>query len=225
VHLVCFITEKIDPCFLIGTWVEFKKRVPIMYFQGIFQYALKFVFIYRQGIGLNITIAVRADTSLNYFCDSRSTYAHFIKFGVFIVAMKKEPLEHNIYFFIQPLRSVWRVLGLSPFHIYPNTKCHNESVFTYSHIIFVRVLIILLLCDLYNSILLLDTLSEGLLNIYFRVLWTIYMLVSNLTSLLALLFTVHCNICQTCGPCYHVLITSCFVIIQSTVLTHNSDHT
>jgi hypothetical protein len=142
---------------------------------------------------LNFTITVRADTSLNYFCDSRSIYSHFIKFGVFRVATKKEPLERNIYFVLQPLHFVSRILGLSPFHISPNTKCHNGNVCTYSHIILVTVLIILLLLGLYNSMLFLDTLSEGVLNISVRVVWTIYVLVSNLTSTLALPFTVTRN--------------------------------
>jgi len=39
----------------------------------------------------------------------------------------------------------------------------------------------------------LDTLSEGILNMSVRVLWTIYMLVSNVTSILALLYTVTMN--------------------------------
>jgi len=104
-------------------------------------------------IELNITIAVRADTSLNDFCDSRLTYSRFIKFGVFRVTMKKVPLEYNMYFVMQPPHFVSRELGLSPFHVYPNNKCHNGSVCTYSHIILVTVLIILLLYDLYNSIL------------------------------------------------------------------------
>ena len=86
-----------------------------------------------------------------------------------------------------------RILGLSPFHIYPNTKCHNGSVCTYSHIILVTILIILLLHDLYKSILFLDTLSEGLLNLSVRVLWTNYMLVSNLTRILTSLYTVTRN--------------------------------
>ena len=78
--------------------------------------------------------------------------------------MKKEPLEYNTYFVIQSLHFVSRVLGLSPFHIYPNTKCYNGRLCTYSHIILVTVLIILLLYGLYDSILFLDTLIEGVLN-------------------------------------------------------------
>jgi hypothetical protein len=54
-------------------------------------------------------------------------------------------------------------------------------------------MIILLLYGLYDSILFLDTLSEGILNISVRVVWTIYMSVSNLTSILTLLFTVTRN--------------------------------
>jgi hypothetical protein len=118
------------------------------------------------------------------------------------------------------------VLGLSPFHIYQNTKCHNGRFCTYSHIILVTILIILLLYGLYNSILFLDTFSEGVLNISVRVVWTNYVLVSNLTIILALLFTVKETgiIRHMCCACYRVLITSCFVITQSKVLTHNSGH-
>jgi hypothetical protein len=57
----------------------------------------------------------------------------------------------------------------------------------------VTVMIILLLYSLYDSILFLDTLSEGLLNISVRVVWTIYMSVSNPTSILTLLYTVTRN--------------------------------
>jgi len=104
--------------------------------------------------------------------------------------MKKEPLEHNIYFVHQPLHFVSRLLGLSPFHLYPNAKCHNGCVCTYSLFILITVVIILLLYVLYNSILFLVALSEGILNTSVRAVWTIYMLVSNLTSILTLLFTV-----------------------------------
>ena len=107
--------------------------------------------------------------------------------------MKKEPLEYNIYFVIQPLHFVSKILGLSPFHIYSNTQCHNGSVCNYSHIILVTVSIILLLYGLYNSVIFLDTLSECILNISVRILWTIYMLVSNLMNILALLLTVTRN--------------------------------
>ena len=142
---------------------------------------------------MNITLPDRADTLLNYFCDSRSTYSNFIQFGVFRAAMKKEPLKHNIYFVIQPLHFVSRVLGLSPVHIDPKTKCHNGRVCIYSHIILATVMIIFLLYGLYNSILLLYKAGEGLLNISIRVLWNIYMLVSNLTNILALIFAVTRN--------------------------------
>jgi hypothetical protein len=107
--------------------------------------------------------------------------------------MKKEPLEYNIYFVIQPLHFVSKLLGLSPFHIYSNSQCHNGSVFNYSHIILVTVSIILLLYVLYNSIIFLDTFSEYILNISVRILWIIYMLVSNLIIILSLLLTVTRN--------------------------------
>ena len=107
--------------------------------------------------------------------------------------MKKESLEYNIYFVIQPLHFVSKLLGLSPFHIYSNTQCHNGSVCNYSHIILVTVSIILLLYVLYNSIIFLDTFSEYILNISVRILWIIYMLVSNLIITLSLLLTVTRN--------------------------------
>jgi hypothetical protein len=54
------------------------------------------------------------------------------------------------------------------------------------HIILAKVMIILLHYDLYNSILYLDQPNEGVICISGRVVWTIYMLLSNLTITLAL---------------------------------------
>jgi hypothetical protein len=59
--------------------MEVKKRSSITYVQGKYQHAIKHVCIVRHGIELYITIPVRAEIFLNYFCGSRLTYTDFIR--------------------------------------------------------------------------------------------------------------------------------------------------
>ena len=107
--------------------------------------------------------------------------------------MKKEPLDHNIYFVIQPLHVVSRILGLSPFHIDPNYALRNKIGCTFCHVIQAAVMILLLLYGLYNSVLTLVEYSEHIFNVNLRIVWIISVLVSHLTSILTLLFSVTRN--------------------------------
>ena len=107
--------------------------------------------------------------------------------------MKKEPLEHNIYFAIQPLHFASRILGLSPFHIDPNYTFRNKGGCTICHIIQATLIILLLLYGLYNSVLTLVEYSDIRFNINLRIVWIINVLVSHLASILTLLFSVTRN--------------------------------
>ena len=107
--------------------------------------------------------------------------------------MKKEPLEHNIYFAIQPLHFVSRILGLSPFHIDPNYTFRNKGGCTFCHIIQATLMILLLLYGLYNSVLTTAEYSESTFKLSVRVVYIINILVSNFTGILALIFTVTRN--------------------------------
>jgi hypothetical protein len=107
--------------------------------------------------------------------------------------MKTEPLEHNIYFVIQPLHLLSRVLGLSPFHIDPNYTFRNKGGSSYCHITQATLLILLLLYGLYNSMLVIVEYSEPVFKASVRVVWAINIFVTHLTSILALLFTVTRN--------------------------------
>jgi hypothetical protein len=107
--------------------------------------------------------------------------------------MKTEPLEQNIYFVIQPLYLVSRILGLSPFHIDSNYRFHNEGGSAYCHITQATLLILLIIYGLYNSTLAVLQYREPIFNVSVRVVWAINALVSNLTSILALLFAVTIN--------------------------------
>ena len=107
--------------------------------------------------------------------------------------MKKGPLEHNIYFVIQPLHFVSRILGLSPFHIDPNYTFRNKVGCTFCHIIQATVMILLLLYGLYNSVLTLAEYTQLMFNVNLRIVWVVNVLVSHLTSILTLLFTVTRN--------------------------------
>jgi hypothetical protein len=104
--------------------------------------------------------------------------------------MKKEPLEHNIYFVVQPLHFVSRLLGLSPFHIDPNYTLPNKGGCTFCHKIQATLLILLLLYGLYNSVIRTVEYSETTFKVSVRVVCIINILVSNFTGILALLFTV-----------------------------------
>ena len=107
--------------------------------------------------------------------------------------MKKEPLEHNIYFVIQPLHFVSRILGLSPFHIDPNYKVRNKVGCTFWHIIQATVIILLLLYGLYNSVLTVADYNQPMFNVNLRIVWIINGLASHLTSILTLIFSVTRN--------------------------------
>jgi len=107
--------------------------------------------------------------------------------------MKNEPLEHNIYFVVQPLHFVSRALGLSPFHIDPNYTFPNKSGCTFCHIIQATLLILLLLYGSYNSVLTTVKHSESTFKLSVRVVCIINILVSNFTGIMALLFNVTRN--------------------------------
>jgi hypothetical protein len=107
--------------------------------------------------------------------------------------MKKEPLEHDIYFVIQPLQFVSRILGLSPFHIDPNYTFRNNGCYNYTHIMHVTLMIILLLCSLCYNVLNLVAYNDSDFNIFVRIVWIINVLVSHMTSIIALLFSVTRN--------------------------------
>ena len=107
--------------------------------------------------------------------------------------MKKEPLEHNIYFVIQPLHFVSRILGLSPFHIDPNYTFRNKGACTFCHIIQATLIILLLLYGLNKGVLHTAEYSETVLQLSVRVVYIINLLFSNFTGILALIFTVTRN--------------------------------
>jgi len=107
--------------------------------------------------------------------------------------MKKEPLEHNIYFVIQPLHFVSRILGLSPFHIDPNYTFRNKVGCTFCHIIQAAVMILLLLYGLYINVLKAVTYSEITFHVFVRVVCIINIFVSSFTGILALFFAVTRN--------------------------------
>ena len=67
--------------------------------------------------------------------------------------MKTEQMEHNIYFVIQPLHYVSRILGLSPFHIDPNCTFRNKGGCTFYRIMQATMMILFLLYCLYISVL------------------------------------------------------------------------
>jgi hypothetical protein len=107
--------------------------------------------------------------------------------------MKKEPLEHNIYFVIQPLHFVSRMLGLSPFNINPNYTFRNTGGCTFCHIIQATLLILLLMYGLYNSVLNFVNYNLPMFIVNLRVIWIIWVVVTHLTSIPTLLFTVTRN--------------------------------
>ena len=107
--------------------------------------------------------------------------------------MRKEPLEHNIYFVIQPLHSVSRILGLSPFHIDPTYTFRNKGGCTSCHIIQAAVMIFLLLYGLCTNVLTLVEDSDAMFNVIVRIVWIINVLLLHLTSILTLLFSVTRN--------------------------------
>jgi len=104
--------------------------------------------------------------------------------------MKKEPLEHKIYFVIQPMHFVSRMLGLSPFHIDPDYKFHNTGGCNFCHIIQATLLILLLLYGLYNSVLTFVNYNQPMYSVNLRIGWIICIVVTHLTSILTLLSTV-----------------------------------
>jgi hypothetical protein len=104
--------------------------------------------------------------------------------------MKKEPLVHDIYFIIQRLQFVTRILGLSPFHIDPNYTFRNKGGYTYCHTIQVTVMIFLLLCGSCYNALTLVAYNVSDFNIFVGIVWIINVLVSHLPSILELIFSV-----------------------------------
>ena len=102
-------------------------------------------------------------------------------------------MEHNIYFTIQPLHYVSRILGLSPFHVDPNYTFRNKGGCTFCHIIQATIMILLLLYGLLGSVLTIIEYSEPTFYVSIRVVWIINILVSNFTGILALIFAVTRN--------------------------------
>ena len=109
------------------------------------------------------------------------------------IAMKNEPMEHNIYFAIQPLDFLSRILGISPFLVDPNYTLRNKCGGTFCHIIQATVMILLLLYGLYNSVLTAVEHNESTFKLSVRVVCIINILFSSFTGILALLFTVTRN--------------------------------
>jgi hypothetical protein len=107
--------------------------------------------------------------------------------------MKNELIQQDIYFVIQPLHFVSKVLGLSSFHIDPKHKRGNERVSIVSHNILVTFMIITLLYGFYNSILYAIYFSEPIFNLFVRAIWTIHIVALHSTSILALISTVTRN--------------------------------
>jgi hypothetical protein len=136
-------------------------------------------------------------------------------------------LEKNIYFVIQPLQFLSRIIGLSPFHIDPNYTYRNKGGYIFCHIIQAIVMIILLLCGLCTNVLILVENNEPAFKVIARIVWIFNILVSNLTSILALLFYVtrNRNHIRNVFQCYSVLITISFVMNQSKMIIQNRDHT
>jgi hypothetical protein len=110
-----------------------------------------------------------------------------------MIAMKREQLEQNIRFVIQPLHFVSRIFALTPFHIDPNYKFRNNGGYTFCHIIHATVVILLLLYGLYKSVLTIFEYNGPKFNGSIRVVWAINTLVSNFAGILALLFSVTKN--------------------------------
>jgi hypothetical protein len=138
--------------------------------------------------------------------------------------MKKDRMEHNIYFVIQPLQFVSRILGLSPLHIHPNYTFSSKYRYTYCHNIQATVIITLLVCGFCNSVLNLVEYIEPTFNLMARIVWIINVLVSHLTSITAFIFSVtrsrnHMTNITSLLSCFD---NKRFVIIQSKMLTQNS---
>jgi hypothetical protein len=104
--------------------------------------------------------------------------------------MKTEQMGHNIYFVIQPLLFLSRILGLSTFHTDPKYTFHNKSAFTVYHIIQVTLMILFLLFGLFSNILSTIQHTASVFNVTIRVVWIITILLSHVTNVLALLFSV-----------------------------------
>jgi hypothetical protein len=107
--------------------------------------------------------------------------------------MKKDRLEYNIYFVIQPLHFISRIFGLSPFHIEPNNTFRNKVGCTLCHIIHVTVMAVLLLYGLYKSVLNIFEYNAPKFNLSIPILWVINTLISHFSGILALLFSVTRN--------------------------------
>jgi hypothetical protein len=107
--------------------------------------------------------------------------------------MRKSPLEHNIYFVIQPLHFVSKLFGLSPLHVDPKHKCHNERACNCFHVSLAIFMAVVLLYGLYNNIMYMSIMIEPTFRTSIRVACDINMLASYLTSILALLFSVTRN--------------------------------
>jgi hypothetical protein len=101
--------------------------------------------------------------------------------------MKKSTNKHDIYFVIQPLHLVSKILGLPPLHIDPKYKCQNERTWFYIHVslsIFMIVLVLYVFCE---SIIYITASNVNKLNSFTIVVWIIAVTASLSMSILALL--------------------------------------
>jgi hypothetical protein len=148
---------------------------------------------WRQVIKDALDTAVPVRTGISFSCLTPILHTRVFKVWWRIIATKKEPLEHNFYFVIQPLHFVSRILGLSPFHIDPNYTFRDKAGCTFCHITQATVMILQSLCGACNSVLTLGEYNEPTLNVIVGIVWIINVLVSHLTSILALLFSITRN--------------------------------
>jgi hypothetical protein len=107
--------------------------------------------------------------------------------------MNESPFEHDIYFVIKPLHFVSQILGLSPLHIDPEHKCYSERACFRFHVFLTAIMIILLLYGLCKSIVYTTVFSVPKYNAFIHVVWSISILTSYSTSILALLLNVTRN--------------------------------
>jgi hypothetical protein len=78
------------------------------------------------------------------------------------------------------------------------------DVCTHLHKMLATVMTTLLFFDFYSIVFYLDKFSEGILTVYVRDVWTMCMLISNMTRILTLIFTVTRNR-------YHTTIVLCLL--------------
>jgi hypothetical protein len=107
--------------------------------------------------------------------------------------MKKSTIKQDIYFVIQPLHLVSKILGLSPWHIDPKYKWQNERTWFYIHVSLIIFMTVLVLYGFCESIIYITTSNINKLNTFSIVVWIIGVTASHSTSILALLLNVTRN--------------------------------